>query len=291
MKKIKKVLRKFGRFLPTKLVLYIDYGRSYKRILNLKEPIYFGEKIQWIKLNGNLERYGKYVDKYQVRDYVQEQIGDKYLNEVYGIYKYPEEIDFNSLPKKFVIKMTNGTSGNIICKDKSKLDIKSTIKTLRKWQKEKLYKNTKEMQYKNVEYRIMCEQYLEDETGALRDYKFHCSNGKVHMITVYTDRFIDIKNNYYDVEWNDYEIIGKYEKVDYIEKPESLQEMLNISGILSKEFHYVRVDLYLVKGKIYFGELTLTPANGTRPYYPLEKDIELAKTINISEYMVGFKKP
>ncbi|MGK0466731.1 ATP-grasp fold amidoligase family protein [Clostridium sp.] len=286
MKKIKKILRKFGRFLPTKLVLYIDYGRSYRRILNLKKPIYFGEKIQWIKFNGNLERFGKYVDKYQVRNYVQEQIGNKYLNEVYGVYKYPEEIDFNSLPKKFVIKMTNGTAENIICKDKNKLDIESTIKTLSKWKKEKLYKCTKEMQYKNVESRIMCEEYLEDESGSLKDYKFHCSNGKVHMITVYTDRFIDNKHNYYDFEWGDYGITGMFKKVDYIKKPGNLDEMINISEILSKDFPYVRVDLYSVKGKVYFGELTLTPSNGTRPYYPIEKDIELAKMININDYKV-----
>ena len=285
---MKSVLRRLGRFLPTKLVLYIDYGRSYKKVLNLSNPKYFGEKIQWIKLNGKLERFGKYVDKYEVRKYVESQVGDRYLVKLYGVYKCPEEIDFSKLPEKFVIKITNGNSTNIICRDKSKLNIKSTIKTLKKWQKMKLYKYTKEMQYKNLNPDIICEEYLEEETGSLRDYKFHCSNGKAKMIMVYTDRFIDFKCNYYDLEWKDYGINGKLEKFAYIEKPESLEEMISISEILAKNFPYVRVDLYLVKGKVYFGELTLTPANGTRPYYPLEKDIELAKMIDIDEYRVGF---
>lgn len=281
---MKKALRKLGGFLPTKLVLYIDYGRSYKKLLNLNNPQYYGEKIQWIKLNGNLERFGKFVDKYKVRKYIENQVGAQYLNKVYGVYKSPDEINFDKLPEKFVIKMTNGTGGNIICKDKSKLDIESTIKTLKKWQKEKFYKFTKEMQYKNVESKIMCEEYLEDETGSLRDYKLYCTNGKVHIIEVHTDRFTDHKENYYDLNWNDYGIICKRKKVDYIEKPSNLQEMLNIAEILSKDFLHVRVDLYLVEGKIYFGELTLTPANGTDPFYPLEKDIEIAKLIDLKKY-------
>ncbi|MGK0466729.1 ATP-grasp fold amidoligase family protein [Clostridium sp.] len=282
---MKKVLRKLGRFLPTKLVLYIDYGRSYKKILNLNNPKYYGEKIQWIKLNGKLEKYGQFVDKYKVRKFIEDRIGKEYLNEIYGVYSEPEEIDFNKLPRKFAIKMTNGTGGNIICKDKSKLDIESAIRTLKKWQREKFYKYTKEMQYKNVESRIICEEYLEDETGSLRDYKFHCTKGKVHLIEVHTDRFTDYKMNFYDVDWNDYGVsLCGSKSVDYIKKPSNLQQLISISKILSKDFPYVRVDLYSVRGKIYFGELTFTTGNGTDPWYPLKKDIEIAKIININDY-------
>lgn len=279
-----KLLRKLGKFLPTKLVLYIDYGRSHKKILHLKRPQYYGEKIQWIKLNGNLERYGKYVDKYEVRKYIKEQIGEKYLNEVYGVYKRTEEIDFDKLPQKFVLKMTNGTGGNIICKDKNNLDIESTIRTLTKWKREKYYKYTKEMQYKNVESKIICEEYLEDETGALRDYKFHCTNGKVQIIEVHNNRFTEHRVNHYDTDWKEFEIRFKVKKDDYIERPCNLEEMFSIAEVLSKDFPYIRVDLYSVKGKIYFGELTFTPANGTNNYYPLEKNLEFAKIINLNDY-------
>lgn len=279
-----KSLRKLGMFLPTKTVLYIDYGRSYKKILNLKNPKYFGEKIQWAKLNGNLERFGKYVDKYEVRKFVEKILGPGYLPTLHGVYDSPNEIDFNKLPQQFVLKMTNGTGGNIICKDKNKLDIENTIKKLTAWQKEKFYKYTKENQYKNIKSRIICEEYLEDETGSLRDYKFHCSKQKVHMIEVHTDRFTNHKENYYDPDWNDLDVICKLGRVDNIDKPINLEEMKEAAIKLSTGLPYVRVDFYSVNKQIYFGELTFTPANGTDPMYPLEEDIKMAKIIDLSEY-------
>ncbi|GAA0861337.1 ATP-grasp fold amidoligase family protein [Paraclostridium tenue] len=279
-----KSLRKLGMFLPTKTVLYIDYGRSYKKILNLKNPKYFGEKIQWAKLNGNLERFGKYVDKYEVRKFVEKILGPGYLPTLHGVYDSPNEIDFNKLPQQFVLKMTNGTGGNIICKDKNKLDIENTIKKLTAWQKEKFYKYTKENQYKNIKSRIICEEYLEDETGSLRDYKFHCSKQKVHMIEVHTDRFTNHKENYYDPDWNDLDVICKLGRVDNIDKPINLEEMKEAAIKLSTGLPYVRVDFYSVNNQIYFGELTFTPANGTDPMYPLEEDIKMAKIIDLSEY-------
>lgn len=279
-----KKIRKLGAILPTKVVLYLDYGRSYKKILNLKNPKYVGEKIQWIKLNGNLYKYGKYVDKYEVREFIEKTIGNEYLPKLYGIYDDPSEIDFQKLPNQFVLKMTNGSGGNIICRDKSKLNIMDILDKLKKWQKEKFYKYTKEIQYKNVRSRIICEEYLEDETGNLRDYKFHCSKSKVHMIEIHTDRFTNHKENYYDSEWNELDVICKLDKVDYIPKPDNLEEMKELAISLSKSLPYVRVDFYKVKNRIYFGELTFTPANGTDPMYPLSEDIKLAEAIDLTEY-------
>ena len=281
---MKKYLRKLGRVLPTKLVLFIDFGRSYKKILNLNNPKYFGEKIQWIKLNGNLEKYGKYVDKYEVREFIKEEIGTEYLPKIYGVYDSASDIDFKLLPESFVIKMTNGSGGNIICKNKKNLNEHEAIKKLKRWQSEKFYKYTKENQYKNVLPRIVCEEYLEDETGSLRDYKFHCSKGQVHMIEIHTDRFTDHKENYYDSNWNELNVVCKLKKVEYIPKPEYLDDMKELAIKLSSKLPYVRVDFYLVNGKIYFGELTFTPANGTDPMYPLIEDIKLGEIIDLSEY-------
>lgn len=281
---MKKILRKFGMFLPTKAVLHIDYTRSYKKILNLKNPKYIGEKIQWIKLNGNIERFGKYVDKYEVRKFVDKMLGDGYFPKLLGVYNNANDIEFDKLPEKFVIKMTNGTGGNIICKNKKELDIEETIKKLSKWQKEKFYKYTKENQYKNVKSRIICEEYLEDETGSLTDYKLHCFNGEVKMIEIHRDRYTDHKENYYDINWNDYGVICKAKKGPDMKRPKNLEDMIKVAEILSKDFTYVRVDLYSVKQKIYFGELTFTPANGTDPFYPLEKDIELGSFIDLNNY-------
>lgn len=281
---MKKKIRKLGAFLPTKVVLYLDYARSYKKILNLKNPKYVGEKIQWIKLNGNLKNYWKYVDKYEVREFIEKTIGNEYLPKLYGVYNNPNEIDFDKLPNQFVLKMTNGSGGNIICRDKSNLDIIDTVNKLKKWQKEKFYKYTKEIQYKDVNSRIICEEYLEDETGSLRDYKFHCSKSKVHMIEIHTDRFTNHKENYYDSEWNELNVICKLQRVDYIPKPENLEQMKKLAISLSKNLPYVRVDFYRVNNKVYFGELTFTPANGTDPMYPLSEDIKLAQAIDLYEY-------
>lgn len=281
---MKKILRKFGMFLPTKVVLHIDYARSYKKILNLKNPKYIGEKIQWIKLNGDIERFGKYVDKYEVRKFIDKMLGDGYFPRLLGVYNNATDIEFDKLPEKFVIKMTNGTGGNIICKNKKELDIEETIKKLSKWQKEKFYKYTKENQYKNVKSRIICEEYLEDETGSLTDYKLHCFNGEVKMIEIHRDRYTDHKENYYDINWNDYGVICKAKKGPDMKRPKNLEDMIKVAEILSKDFTYVRVDLYSVKQKIYFGELTFTPANGTDPFYPLEKDIELGSFIDLNNY-------
>ena len=281
---MKKILRKLGMFLPTRLVLHIDYARSYKKILNLKNPKYTGEKIQWIKLNGNIERFGKYVDKYEVRKFVNERLGEGYFPRLLGVYDDVKDIDFNKLPNKFVIKMTNGTGGNIICKNKNTLNTYEAIKKLSKWQKEKFYKYTKENQYKNVKSRIVCEEYLEDETGALTDYKFHCFNGNVGMIEIHRDRYTDHKENYYDINWKEYGVICKAKKGSNMERPKRLKDMIKVAEKLSKDFTYVRVDLYLVKEKIYFGELTFTPANGTDPLYPLEKDLEFGSLIDLTTY-------
>ena len=281
---MKKVLRKLGMFLPTKVVLNIDYGRSYKKKLNLKNPKYYGEKIQWIKLNGNLERYGNLVDKYEVRNFINEKLGDGYLPKLLGIYNNPFEIKFEELPKRFVLKMTNGTGGNIICRDKSILNIEEAKKKLDKWQNQSFYRYTKENQYKNVKSRIICEEYLEDETGSLTDYKLHCMDGKVHMIEIHRDRYTDHKENYYDVNWKDYGVICKIKKGADMQRPKTVEEMIGIAEKLSNDFTYVRVDLYSVNGKIYFGELTFTPANGTDPFYPLEKDLEFGNLIDLKHY-------
>lgn len=281
---MKKKLRKLGLFLPTKAVLYIDYGRSYKKVLNLNNPKYFGEKIQWIKLNGKLENYGIYVDKYEVRKYVKEKIGEEYLPKLYGVYENAKDINFDNLPNQFVLKMTNGTGGNIISKNKDDLNKKDTMDKLSKWQKEKFYKYTKEVQYKNVKSRIICEEYLEDETGSLRDYKLHCSKQQVHMIEIHTDRFGNHKENYYDENWNELDVVCSLGKVDYIPKPDNIEKMKELAIKLSQNLPYVRVDFYSVNNKIYFGELTFTPANGTDPMYPLTEDLKIAEVIDLTEY-------
>lgn len=280
-----KKLRKICAFLPTKLVLYIDNFRAYGKVLNLKEPKYYGEKIQWIKLYGQVERFTPLVDKYQVRSYVEEKIGSVYLPELYRIYGNTNEIDYDELPEKFVLKLNNGSGGNIICRDKSLIDKELTNEKLKRLMKEKYYKYTKELQYKNITTIILCEEYLEDSEGGLIEYSLHCFDGEAKFIEVHTDRFNGYKENYYYPDWSEAEFRGKLKSsAKYIEKPKNLEELIEVAERLASNFAYVRVDFNAVDNKLYFGELTFTPASGTEGFYPIEYDLEIAKMIDISKY-------
>ena len=208
--------------------------------------------------------------------------------ELYKTYKSVDEIDYEELPEKFVLKLTNGSGGNIICRDKSLLDKKLANKKLKKVMKEKYYKYTKEFQYKNVKTMIICEEYLENREGTLIEYSLHCFNGKAKFIEVHTDRFNGYKENYYYPDWTEAKFRGKLKNsADYIEKPENLDELIEIGEKLSHGFAYVRVDFNDVDNKLYFGELTFTPANGTEAFHPIEQDLEIAKMIDLKKYKLN----
>lgn len=280
-----KKLRKICAFLPTKLVVYIDNFRAYGKVLNLNDPKYYGEKIQWIKLYGQVEKFTSLVDKYQVRSYVEEKIGSVYLPELYMIYESVYEINYDELPEKFVLKLNNGSGGNIICRDKSLLDKETTNEKLRRLMKEKYYKYTKELQYKNIKTMILCEEYLEDNRGGLIEYSLHCFNGKVEFVEVHTDRFNVYKENYYYPDWSEAKFRGKSKnRAKCIDKPKNLEKLIELSEILASDFTYVRVDFNAVDNKLYFGELTFTPSSGTEGFYPIEYDLEIAEMIDLSKY-------
>lgn len=282
------ILRKICAFLPAKFVIYVDSFRTYGKVLNLENPKYYGEKIQWIKLYGQVERFSSFVDKYLVRNYVEEKIGIEYLPKLYKIYKNIDEIDYDELPEKFVLKLNNGSGGNIICKNKELLDKTLTSKKLKKLMKENYYKYTKELQYKNVKTLIIGEEYLENKNGDLIEYSLHCFDGKVGFIEVHTDRFNGYKENYYYPDWSETKFRGKLKNsADYIEKPKELETLINLGEKLAYEFTYVRVDFNDVDDKLYFGELTFTPANGTNAFYPIECDLEIANMIDLSKYKMN----
>lgn len=186
---IKIVYRKVLRILPTRVALYLIYFRGYKKILNIKNPITWGEKIQWLKLYGGLEKLSKYVDKYEVRNYVENTIGGDYLNELYGVYDDPEKIEYDKLPNKFVLKNTNGSGEVLICKDKSMFDKAKANRTMKRWLKDNYWLEKKEPQYKYIKNRIIVEKYLEDASNSLIDYKFYCTNGKVKYYAIFYDRY------------------------------------------------------------------------------------------------------
>lgn len=283
---LKKIYRTIIKRLPTKVVLNIENLRGYKRLLKKNRIEYFGEKIQWIKMYGNLEQYRDLVDKYKVREYVKQKVGEKYLTEIVSVYNSTDEIDCDSLPEKFVLKLNTGSGYNIICKDKSKFDKKHAIKRLNKWLKEDYTKIKKEPQYKNIEKKIICEKYMENKEGNLYDYKLFCFNGKVEFIEVDFDRFKNHSMNFYDLNWNLLDLKkGKYPNyLGKFEKPQNLEEMIKVAEDLSKDLQFARIDLYDVDNKIYFGEITLTPAGGLTPFKPLTQDKKYADMIDLEKY-------
>ncbi|MBR3255373.1 MAG: glycosyl transferase [Clostridia bacterium] len=244
--------------------------------LDLKNPKSFNEKLQWLKLNDRNNNYTTMVDKYQVKQYVANILGKEYIIPTLGIYNKFDEIDFDKLPNKFVIKCTHDSGGVIIVKDKKVFDKKAAKKKISKKLKFNYYYSCREWPYKNVKPRIIVEQYLKNDNGKeLPDYKFFCFNGKVKMILVCSNRKGNYKNtNFYDTNWNLLPFTRKSHNnsLKIIERPHNLEEMINIAENLAKNIPFIRVDLYEVNNKVFFGELTFYPSSGFEGFNPDEWD-------------------
>ena len=257
---------------------------------DLENPKTFNEKIQWIKLYDHNPIYTTLADKYRVRDYIKDKIGEEYLIPLLGVWDNPDDIDFDKLPNKFVLKVNWGSGQNIIVPDKSKLDIKEAKEKLRQWiqPQSNLYFYSFEWVYKNIKPKIIAEQYLEslDENSAL-DYKFLCFGGKPFLCWV-SNKNKDIhERSFYDMDWNmtDIELIepGKVMPKTPAPRPKNLDKMIELAKILSKGFPEVRVDLYLLpNGDIKFGELTFTSAAGYSPWKPASIDRKMGDLIDLS---------
>lgn len=245
------------------------YRAKLGRPLNLEDPQLFSEKLQWLKLYDRNPLYTQLVDKYQVRAYIAEKIGEEYLIPLLGVWDDPDEIDFDALPDQFVLKCNhNSGTGMCICRDKSKLDIEKVKAELRKGLAENFFLKAREWPYKDVPRKIVCEQYMSDQYGAdgLTDYKFFCFDGYVESVMLCVDRHLDdVKFYFFGQDWK----IRKYNKRsaetpdDFtLPKPTHMDEMFAIASSLSEGISFVRVDLYESNGRIYFGEMTLYPTGG-----------------------------
>ena len=272
------------KFIPDKMFLKIRYFFARGRRLNLKNPKTFNEKLQWLKLFDRNPEYTRMVDKYEVRKYISEKIGEEYLIPLIGVWDKVEDIDFVKLPNKFVLKCTHDSQSVVICKDKNNFDKEKSIKKLSKALKRNAYYGSREWAYKNVKPRIIAEKYMTDESGIeLKDYKIFCFNGAPKVIEVDFDRFTNHKRHLYDIEWNYIPASIQY-PVDpnkIINKPEKLVTMLDLAKILSKDIPHVRVDFYSIYGKIYFGELTFTHGSGYEKFEPKEFGVEMGSWLKL----------
>ena len=280
------------RFVSDKQYLKCDYRIKMGHKLNLKDPKRFNEKLQWLKLYNRNPFYNIIVDKYAVREYIKEKIGDEYLIPLLGVWDKIEDVDYSKLPEQFVLKGTNDCGSVMICSDRKKFDFKKAKYILKRATTVKYYYTRgREWAYKDVQPRIIAEKFMVDESGyELKDYKFFCFNGEPKMIQVNFDRFnksfdksMETKKNLYDTEWNFLPFVHNYPSVSeaQIARPERLEDMLELARTLSKGFPFLRVDFYYINGRIYFGELTLYPASGYGAFTPDEWDYTLGSWIDL----------
>lgn len=257
--------------LPDKIYLKKLYKKRMGTDLELRNPITFCEKLNWLKLYDRKPEYTMMADKYAVRDYVKERVGEEYLIPLIGVWDSVEEIDYYSLPNQFVLKC-NHDNGVIICKDKSAFDVEKAKKELLFHYNRNYYKKLREWSYKNIEKKIICEKYMSDDNQpVLNDYKFFCFNGKVKALFIATDRPVDTRFDFFDREFNHLPIINGHPNSDKeISKPKQFNKMIEIAEKLSFGIPHVRVDLYVIKDRIYFGEMTLIHYGGFTPLEPEE---------------------
>jgi hypothetical protein len=298
MNKTQKLLKnpiRIGVILMRKLSPYIKDDEKYlrwyyyfnmHRCLNLKTPTTYNEKINWLKLYDHNPLYVTLVDKLKVKDYVTEKIGADHVIKTLGIWKYAEDIDWDKLPNRFVLKTTQG-GGNIgvmICRDKSKLDIARAVSNMNAALKQNLYYSSREWPYKNVEPLIFAEEYMEDEHGELRDYKFFCFDGKCKMLFVATERQTREEPffNFFDEDYNPLPFKQGH-PVNPVtpEKPKDFDEMIHVAEELSKGLPHVRMDLYIINGKVYFGEFTFYHFGGVMPFEPSEWDAKIGAWLKL----------
>ena len=257
--------------------------------LNLKKPRTFSEKLQWLKLYDRKPEYTRMVDKYAVRQYITEKIGAEYLIPlVGGPWKSVEEIDFDALPEQFVLKCNHDSGGLVICRDKSSLDREDVKQKLGQHLKANYYMSSREWPYKDVSPCIFAEKYMVDESGVeLKDYKWYCFNGNPRFLLITTDRAaedVPTKYTYFDMDYN---ILPFYNSGPHAEepipKPETFDQMKHLAEILSAEMAHLRVDLYDINGKVYFGELTFYDSSGMAKFDPPDWDEKIGSWLKLPE--------
>lgn len=298
-----------------KILFYLKMGQK----LNLNNPQTFNEKLQWLKLNDKNPEYTRMVDKVAVKDYVMEKIGREYLIPTLGVWDSVDDIDFDSLPSRFVLKCSHNSGGIVVCKDKNKLDVKKVKVRLKKELNTNYYQLYREWPYKNVPRRILAERLMtdshnvndsieyktmssndkvntyfvypsrnnEEDLKDLRDFKFFCFNGVPYLCQVISNRSTDEKIDFYDMNWH--RLIGLigliglnehiHNSVSEINCPISFIKMKKIAVALSQNIPFVRIDLYEIDGKPYFGEITFYPAAGFGDFRPKEWNYKLGKMI------------
>jgi len=271
--------------LPDKLFLQMYYLVMMKEDLDLRNPKTFNQKLQWLKLYNRKDIYTTMVDKYAVKKYVAELIGEEYIIPTLGVWDHFDDIDFSSLPDQFVLKCTHDSGGLVIVRDKQTFDKKAAKKKIENSLKNNYHYSTREWPYKNVPPRIIAEQYMEDESGGLTDYKFFCFNGVADNVMIVADRSIkEPKFYHFSKDWR----LLRYNRLCRklpdgftIPKPSEMDQMFELAEKMSIDIPHVRIDFYLVNGQIYFGEYTFFNESGFETGFDDYSDNHLGSLIKL----------
>lgn len=284
---VEALLRHYGSIIKDdKVFLKWYYYLNLHRSLNLKNPQTYNEKLNWLKLYDHNPLYTTLVDKLKVKEYVKEKIGPEYVIKTIGKWRNVDEIEWDSLPNRFVLKTTQGGGnvGVVICRDKLTFDVKKAVKKLNYALKQNLYTSSREWPYKNVSPMIFAEEYMEDEHGELRDYKFFCFDGKCKMFFIATERqsreepffnFFDENNQPLPFKQ------GHPVNPTIPMLPKGFDDIKNIAEKLAEGLPHVRMDMYYVNGQVYFGEYTFYHFAGVMPFEPSEWDVKIGSWLKL----------
>lgn len=283
-----------SKLIPDKMYLKLQYRATMGKKLDLKDPKSINEKLQWMKLYDRKPEYTTMVDKYAVKSYVAERIGQEYIIPTLGVWDRVEDIDFDALPNQFVLKCTHDSGGLVVCRDKAKLNIEEAKNKLRKSLNNNFYYDYREWPYKNVHRRIMAEKYMEEKPSAdatvphgLTDYKFYCFNGEpgLVLVTKGLEDHATAAISFLSTDWQ----FAPYYRSDYKPfselppKPQKLDHMLELARKLSANHDFLRVDLYEIDGKVYFSELTFFPGAGIMPFADYKYDLQIGNMLQLTK--------
>lgn len=274
-------------WVPDRFYIKLLYRLIMGEKCNLKHPVTFNEKLQWLKLNDHNPAYTDMVDKYEVRKIIEKTIGAEYLIPCYGVFSSFDEIDFTKLPDRFVLKCTHDSGSVIICKDKKTFDKEDARQKLNAAMKRNYYSTYREWPYKYVKPRILAEKFMVDESGEdLKDYKVMCFNGMAKLIEVHENRFTDGKTHtqtFYDREWH--KLLIEQDGLQYVKDerkaPAQLDRILSLSELLAKDMYHARIDWYIVNQDVYFGEITFYDGSGFVGFANKEDDVYLGSLLEL----------
>lgn len=257
---MKTLVRKLICLLPDKWYLMLRYRMKFHRWPDLKNPKLYTEKVQWLKLHDRKPQYIAMVDKYQAKSYIADIVGEQYIIPTYGIWERFDDIDFDSLPNRFVLKCTHNSGGVVVCLDKQSFDFENARKVINSCLKENYYWHSREWPYKNVKPRIIAEEYLYDREypdESIMDYKLLCFSGEPRLLYYAEENTDDPYSDIYDMDFKKLNLQFPEPNSNVVATmPENFEEMKKVARKLSEGLAHLRVDFYSVNGKVYVGELT-----------------------------------